>query len=154
MQLLGHPLSGLPFERVELLKTEAPPGRLAKGLDGRVARLHARTMDTHESVEFDADLVLLAMGFVGPERNGAVEALVRRGKSLLPSGIIGVSGDFDSGDAVTCTDRHGKDVAKGLVNFSSDTLRKIKGLKTAEIQKAIGAQEYEEAIHRDNLVIL
>jgi glutamate 5-kinase len=86
--------------------------------------------------------------------DGAVEALARRGKSLLASGIIDVCGEFSPGDAVVCTDRHGKECAKGLVNFASETLRRIKGLKTAEIRKAIGLQEYEEVIHRDNLVIL
>ena len=86
--------------------------------------------------------------------DGAVEALVRRGKSLLPSGITAVKGEFNPGDAVACTDRQGKEIAKGLVNFSSDVLKRIKGLKTAEIQKTVGAQEYEEAIHLDNLVIL
>ncbi len=86
--------------------------------------------------------------------DGAVEALVRRGKSLLPSGIVAVSGQFGPGDAVACTDRHGKEFAKGLVNFSSATLERMKGLKTADIQKSIGAQEYEEVIHRDNLVLL
>jgi len=86
--------------------------------------------------------------------DGAVEALVRRGKSLLPSGITAVTGDFSPGDAVACLDRQGKEIAKGLVNFSSDVLRRIKGLKTAEIQKTVGVQEYDEAIHRDNLVIL
>src|SRR6185295_17758399 len=85
---------------------------------------------------------------------GAVEALVRRGKSLLASGVTEVGGNFDPGDAVVCTDRHGKDVAKGLVNFASDTLTRIKGLKTSEIRKTIGLQEYEEVIHRDNLVVL
>ncbi len=50
--------------------------------------------------------------------------------------------------------RQGKEIAKGLANFSADVLKQIKGLKTVEIQKAVGAQEYEEAIHRDNLVIL
>ncbi|TAJ22435.1 MAG: glutamate 5-kinase [Nitrospirae bacterium] len=86
--------------------------------------------------------------------DGAMEALVRRGKSLLASGVLTVSGTFDSGDAVSCCDRQGKEFAKGLVNVSSDTLTRIKGLKTAEIRKAIGLQEYEEVIHRDNLVIL
>jgi glutamate 5-kinase len=85
---------------------------------------------------------------------GAVEALARRGKSLLASGILSVSGSFDAGDPVSCTDRDGKEFAKGLVNFSSDILAQIKGLKTAEIHLRIGPQEYEEVIHRDNLVIL
>jgi glutamate 5-kinase len=83
-----------------------------------------------------------------------VEALARRGKSLLASGILGVTGSFDAGDPVSCTDRDGKEFAKGLVNFSSDTLAQIKGLKTTEIHLRIGPQEYEEVIHRDNLVIL
>jgi len=86
--------------------------------------------------------------------DGAVDALVQRGKSLLPSGIADVSGDFSPGDAVACLDREGKEIAKGLVNFSSEMLKQIRGLKTADIQKTIGAQEYQEAIHRDNLVIL
>lgn len=86
--------------------------------------------------------------------SGAVEALLRRGKSLLPSGLVDVIGEFVPGDAVTCTDTDGKEIAKGLVNFSSETLRRIKGRKTADIQAILGSQEYEEAIHRDNLVIL
>jgi glutamate 5-kinase len=85
---------------------------------------------------------------------GAVEALAKRGKSLLASGILNVTGLFEAGDPVSCLDQNGKEFAKGLVNFSSDTLGKIKGLKTAEIQQQLGPQEYEEVIHRDNLVIL
>ncbi len=85
---------------------------------------------------------------------GAVEALAKRGKSLLASGILNVTGLFEAGDPVSCLDQDGKEFAKGLVNFSSDILGKIKGLKTAEIQQQLGPQEYEEVIHRDNLVIL
>jgi glutamate 5-kinase len=85
---------------------------------------------------------------------GAEEALLRRGKSLLASGILSVAGDFGQGDAVTCLTRHGKEFAKGLVNFSAETLSQIKGLKTADIQKTLGRQEYGEVIHRDNLVLL
>jgi len=84
---------------------------------------------------------------------GAEAALLRRGKSLLASGITLVDGTFGPGDAVTCVNRQGKEFAKGLVNFSSEILSRIKGLKTAEIRKTIGPQEYEEVIHRDNLVI-
>ena len=86
--------------------------------------------------------------------NGAVEALRHRGKSLLPSGILEVRGNFQPGDSVTCADHHGKEFAKGLVNYSSNILRQIKGCKTSEAQKLTGTQEYEEVIHRDNLVLL
>jgi glutamate 5-kinase len=85
---------------------------------------------------------------------GAVEALTQRGKSLLASGIVAVTGQFEAGDPVSCLDAEGKEFAKGLVNFSSDLLSRMKGLKTQDIQQQIGPQEYEEVIHRDNLVIL
>jgi glutamate 5-kinase len=86
--------------------------------------------------------------------DGAVEALTRKGKSLLPSGITAVQGDFDSGDAVACADKSGREFAKGLANYSSEALSQIKGLKTSEIQKTLGYKDYDEVIHRDNLVIL
>ncbi len=85
---------------------------------------------------------------------GAVEALARKGKSLLASGILDVTGQFDAGDPITCATPDGKEFAKGLVNFSSDVLTRIKGLKTLEIQQIPGLQDYEEVIHRDNLVLL
>lgn len=85
---------------------------------------------------------------------GAVEALTQRGKSLLASGIVEITGQFEAGDPVSCLDADGKEFAKGLVNFSSDLLGRMKGLKTQDIQRQIGPQEYEEVIHRDNLVIL
>jgi glutamate 5-kinase len=86
--------------------------------------------------------------------DGAVEALVGRGKSLLPSGIKAVHGDFEAGDSVTCMDQKGREIAKGLVNYSSQAVAKIMGLKTAEIQKTLGYKDYDEVIHRDNLVIV
>ena len=86
--------------------------------------------------------------------DGAVEALRHRGKSLLPSGILKVKGVFSSGDPVSCLDANGKEFAKGLVNLSSQSLERIKGRKTTEVQEILGGKEYEEIIHRDNLVIL
>ncbi len=85
---------------------------------------------------------------------GAVDALTKRGKSLLASGIVAITGEFDAGDPVGCLDIDGKEFAKGLVNFSSGLLNRIKGLRTPDIHRQIGPQEYEEVIHRDNLVIL
>ena len=85
--------------------------------------------------------------------DGAKKALLEKGKSLLPSGIIDVEGDFALGDPVSCVDREGTYMAKGLVNFSSAEIRKIMGLKTAQIDQVLGHKDYEEVIHRDNLAV-
>jgi len=85
---------------------------------------------------------------------GAAKALIRGGKSLLPSGIVSRSGSFDAGDAVYCLDRGGKRIAKGLTNYSSAEIEKIKGKKTSEIEGILGYQYSDEVIHRDNLVLL
>ena len=86
--------------------------------------------------------------------DGAVRALTTQGKSLLPSGITGVEGDFDLGDAVSCVDGRGRRIAKGIVNYSASDLRKIMGKKTSEIERLLGYKYSDEAIHRDNLVTL
>jgi len=85
--------------------------------------------------------------------DGARKALLEKGKSLLPSGVIDVEGDFTVGDPVSCIDRTGTVIAKGLVNFSSAEIRKIMGLKTTKIAQILGHKDYDEIIHRDNLVI-
>ncbi len=84
---------------------------------------------------------------------GAVAALTLRGKSLLPSGILDIQGTFLTGDPITCATRDGVAFAQGLTNYSAETLRRIKGKKTSEIRDLLGALEYEEVIHRDNLVL-
>src|SRR4030043_261176 len=86
--------------------------------------------------------------------DGAKKALLEKGKSLLPSGIVDVEGDFDLGDPVSCVDREGTAVAKGLVNYNSAEIRKIKGLKTSQISQVLGHKDYDEVIHRDNLAII
>ncbi len=85
---------------------------------------------------------------------GAVNALIHGGKSLLPSGIVSVEGPFDTGDAVYCLDSKGNRVAKGMTNYSSSEIEKIKGKKTSEIEKVLGYKYSDEAIHRDNLVLI
>jgi len=84
---------------------------------------------------------------------GAVEALVLRGKSLLASGILKVTGNFLNGDPVSCTTEEGIIFAQGLSNYSAETLQRIKGKQTSEIQKLLGTLEYKEVIHRDNLAL-
>ncbi len=86
--------------------------------------------------------------------NGGREALVNKGKSLLPGGVVKVEGTFKVGDCVNCTDRSGHAFARGLVKYSSADLDRIKGLKTSQIESVLGHKDYDEVIHRDDLVIL
>jgi glutamate 5-kinase len=85
---------------------------------------------------------------------GAKRALAERGKSLLPSGVIEVSGDFEFGDAIRCVDENNREFARGLTNYSSEEASSIKGKQTDQIEQVLGYMYYNEVIHRDNLVIL
>ena len=85
---------------------------------------------------------------------GACKAVVQGGKSLLPSGIIEVRGNFRVGAAVQCLDDKGNAIATGLSNYGANDLDRIKGLKTGDIEKTLGYKDSDEVIHRDNLVIL
>ncbi len=86
--------------------------------------------------------------------DGAVMALVKAGKSLLPSGIKAVEGDFEAGDVVRCIDKNNRKVAKGIVNYSSHDISKIKGRQSEQIEELLGYKYTDEVIHRDNLAIL
>jgi len=86
--------------------------------------------------------------------DGAVNALATRGKSLLPSGITKIEGHFEVGDYVSCIDKEGRKVAKGLTNYSSKDLEKIRGKKSSEIEKVLGYKYSDEVIHRNNLVLV
>ena len=86
--------------------------------------------------------------------DGGREALVNKGKSLLPGGIVRVEGNFKIGDCVTCVDRAGAAFARGLVKYSASELELIKGLKTSQISSVLGHKDYDEVIHRNDLVIL
>jgi glutamate 5-kinase len=85
---------------------------------------------------------------------GACLAISAKGKSLLPSGILGIEGQFEQGDSVRCVDEQNHPIAVGLVNFCSDDLRKIKGLRSDKIELVLGFKESDEVLHRDNLVVL
>jgi glutamate 5-kinase len=85
---------------------------------------------------------------------GAAVAISKRGKSLLPSGIIGVDGDFDVGAPVEFRKNNNDLIGTGLVNYSSGDIRKIMGLKSGQIKDRLGYKPYDEVIHRDNLVII
>jgi glutamate 5-kinase len=85
--------------------------------------------------------------------NGAKQALVDKGCSLLPSGIKGIEGVFSRGATVKILDMSGRILAKGLSNYSSDDILKILGHKTSDITSIIGPGD-EEVVHRNNMVIL
>jgi len=84
---------------------------------------------------------------------GAAAAIVTGGKSLLPSGITGVEGDFDVGAPVECRAPDDTALGVGLVNYRSRDIRRIMGLKTRQIASVLNDQPYDEVIHRDNLTI-
>ena len=85
---------------------------------------------------------------------GAVKALRADGKSLLPIGVKQVSGEFQRGAVVAILDDTGKDIARGLVNYSADEARRIAGKASGEIESILGYVDEPELIHRDNLVLL
>jgi glutamate 5-kinase len=86
---------------------------------------------------------------------GALQALTHQGRSLLPSGLVDVEGDFGAGEVVAVVSQaDGKEFARGLVNFDAEELRRIRGAKTRDIEARLGYKGVDEVIHRDNLVIL
>jgi glutamate 5-kinase len=85
---------------------------------------------------------------------GAIRALRTDGKSLLPIGVKQVTGEFQRGAVLACIDDNGADIARGLVNYSSDESRQIAGHASCEIASLLGYGGDTEIIHRDNLVIL
>jgi len=88
---------------------------------------------------------------------GAARALIEAGKSLLPVGITAVEGEFEAGDMVAVmAGQAGKEseIARGLTNYNSADLRRIQGCRSKDIRKQLGHRDFDEAIHRDNLVLL
>jgi glutamate 5-kinase len=85
---------------------------------------------------------------------GAAVALVAKGRSLLPSGITAIIGDFDKGDTVTIVNASGEEIAVGVTNYSAGDLGRIKGLHSSRIDDTLGHSGYSEVIHRNNMALL
>lgn len=85
--------------------------------------------------------------------DGAAQVVRQSGCSLLPIGVTAVQGDFDRGDLVSCLDLSGKEVARGLVNYSAVEAQQIMGKNSVQLESVLGYQGDEELIHRDNLVL-
>jgi glutamate 5-kinase len=84
---------------------------------------------------------------------GAVKALVERNKSLLAAGVVKVDGTFSRGGIVEIFSPDGRAVARGLSNYNSDDLERIRGKQSAEIRALLGDAAYDEVVHRDNLIV-
>lgn len=85
---------------------------------------------------------------------GARNAIVKQGKSLLSAGITQTTGNYHAGDAVEIRDGKDNLIARALVNYSSEDIGKIKGRQSHEIAAILGAKLYDEVVHRDNLVLI
>ncbi|MGB6168343.1 MAG: PUA domain-containing protein, partial [Geitlerinemataceae cyanobacterium] len=86
--------------------------------------------------------------------DGAVNAICQAGKSLLAAGVINLEGDFQNADAVRVCNAEGREIARGIVNYSSAELQKIRGCKSEAIRSLLGDGVADTVIHRDNLVLV
>ena len=85
--------------------------------------------------------------------DGAVKVLRESGRSLLPIGVTEVKGAFRRGDIITCVTRHGREVARGLVNYNSEEAARIAGKPSNRIESILGYGGESELIHRDNIAL-
>ncbi len=86
--------------------------------------------------------------------DGAARAVCEAGKSLLPVGVKAVEGGFTRGEIVACCDAGGREIARGLVNYSADEARRIMGKPSDRIEAILGYVDEPELIHRDNMVVI
>ncbi len=133
--------NGTVPDRLAALRENAPaPATVFYPADGRLS--HRKRWIAFGS-EARGTLVLDA---------GAARAISEQGKSLLPAGITDVQGEFDMGDTIVLADPSGAEIGRGLVNFSAADVRRIKGLHTRDLPGVLGDVQYDEVVHRNNLV--
>ena len=143
-------MSGVPM----IITKGKVEGAIAKTLSGEVCG--TLIMPAKEKISARKSWIRYNLRPEGALRvdSGAAKALTHGGKSLLPIGIIDVEGSFDDGAAVDVIDQNDDKIAVGLVNYSSEEMKRIVGRQTAEIDWVLGYRRYDEAIHADNLVVL
>jgi len=126
------------------LLTAANGGAIGTLLYAAESPLNARKQWLADHLQLAGELTL---------DDGAVAAL-RAGRSLLPIGVKIVDGDFERGSAVRCCAPDGREIARGLINYSSSEARRIAGHPTQDVEELLGYIDGTELIHRDNLVLL
>lgn len=129
------------------------PGNIAKILEGDAIGTHFEPQPR----PFNARQRWIAHGLIPSGKlyldAGAVAAVKQGGKSLLAAGITNIEGDFQSQEAVMLCDPEGEEVARGLVNYGSFELQRIRGHHSDEIPQILGYEGVETIVHRDNLVL-
>lgn len=84
---------------------------------------------------------------------GACAAVVGRGKSLLPVGVVRAEGKFNIGDVVALVDESGREIARGLTNYSTDEVNRIRGRHSDEVSELLGRRAHAALVHRDDLLL-
>jgi glutamate 5-kinase len=137
-----------------LITSGAVPGRLRSVMSGEPMGTLFETPGTRRS----ARTAWIAHALKPKGRllvdAGAREAIVVGKRSLLPSGIRSVEGDFGRGDPVDLVDEQGQTFARGLSSYEDGELRRIAGLKSTDIESVLGYRYLDEAVHRDDLAVL
>jgi glutamate 5-kinase len=137
-----------------LITSGAVPGRLRSVLSGEPVGTLFDTPGTRRSARMAwIAHVLKPKGQLRVDA-GAREAIVTGKRSLLPSGIRSVEGDFGRGDPVDLVDEQGQVFARGLSAYEDGELRRIAGLKSTDIESVLGYRYLDEAVHRDDLAVL
>jgi len=127
---------------------------LRKVLDGEdVGTLFVAPADRLSSKKHWIAYTLKPKGALIVDR-GAARVLSGGKSSLLPSGVVGVRGDFDAGDAVQIIDLDGKEIARGLARYGVHNCARLAGAKTSEIESRIGANAGDAIVHKDELVVV
>jgi glutamate 5-kinase len=137
-----------------VIASGSTPGVLTRAASGdAVGTLFEPTRDPRQARASWIARALKAKGTLTVDA-GACDAVSLRQKSLLPSGITSVAGQFSAGDPVDLEDSKGRVFARGLSAYAADEVRKIAGCKTSQVLAALGYQGADEVVHRSNLVLL
>jgi len=162
----GKTTTGGMITKLQAVKTAAAfgvPTIIAKGLEPRnISRIFTGEdvgtffMPSRDKLSGRKHWIAYTLKPVGKIKidDGAKNAITIKRKSLLPSGILSIEGNFGIGDLVTCIDSSGKEVARGLVSYSSADIHKIIGVNTSKLGDILGYKYGDEVINRDDLVLV
>jgi glutamate 5-kinase len=138
-----------------IIASSDEPNVIRRAADGEnVGTLFLPSRDAKGSVRRRWIAVGSAASGAAVVDDGAAEALLHRGKSLLPSGVVKIEGNFKAGDVIGVKNASGVEIARGISSYASQEAAQIAGRQTGEIEKILGRKDYEELIHRNNMVVL